>query len=329
VSVAPSIERAVPATSRRRSWQPIAVTASFAVLALVVLVRLRALDWDRLWAALRDIGPAPLALGVASGFGVVALQALRWWVVTRPVVRVRYREAFAALLVGGLLNAVLPARAGDLLRVQYLASRAGVSRATLYGTELIDFWTDKSGWLPAFALLGLTGVSPSWMHRALAVMTVIALGLLGGVLALRRRLRGAVGRAGWVGRFAAGLAASSPARLAVTALVLAALPWLWEALAITMVAGAASITLRPLDAFVLLTAFNLAMVVPIPGGLGVHEAATTTVLVSFGVPLERAVAFALVYHASQLLPYAMGGALALAASRRSDARARVMKTTPE
>ena len=308
-----------PRPRSRRSWVSLALTAGAIFIAVEVLLRLRALDRGRLAAAFGALGAAPLLLGIAGGFGVVALQALRWWVVTRPVLRVRYTEAYGALLVGGLLNAVLPARAGDLLRVQYLAERAKVSRATLYGTELVDFWTDKSGWLPAFALLGLTGSSPSWMYRALAVMAAIATALLAGVLVLRRRLRGAAATDGWKGRFAAGLGASSPARLAVTALLLAALPWAWEAFAIQQVAAVAGISLLPLQAFVLLTAFNLAMVVPVPGGLGVHEAASSAVLVSLGIPLERAIAFALVYHASQLVPYALGGALALVGWRRSPA----------
>ena len=308
-----------PRPRARRSWVPMALTAGAVILALEVLLRLRALDWGRLAGAFRALGATPFLLGLAGGFGVVALQALRWWVVTRPVLRVRYGEAYGALLVGGLLNAILPARAGDLLRVQYLAERAKVSRATLYGTELVDFWTDKSGWLPAFALLGLTGSPPSWMYRALMVMAVLATALFAGVLVLRRRLRAVTATDGWKGRFAAGLAASSPARLAVTALILAALPWLWEAFAIQQVASFGGISLLPLQAFVLLTAFNLAMVVPVPGGLGVHEAASTAVLVSLGVPLERAIAFALVYHASQLVPYALGGALALLGWRRSPA----------
>jgi uncharacterized membrane protein YbhN (UPF0104 family) len=311
--------RAFTGRVSRRSWVPIAITGGALLVALSVLLRLRALDWTRLESAFRALGARPLLMGIVAGFGVVALQSLRWWVVTRPVLRVGYGAAYGAMLVGGLFNAILPARAGDLLRVQYLATRARVSRATLYGTELVDFWTDKSGWLPAFTLLGLTGSPPFWMYRALAVMAAIATALLVGLLVLRRRLRSVTASDGWRGRFATGLAASSPARLAITALLLAALPWAWEAVAIQQVASAAAITLLPLHAFVLLTAFNLAMVVPVPGGLGVHEAASTAVLVSLGVPLERAIAFAVVYHASQLAPYVLGGALALVGRRRASA----------
>jgi uncharacterized membrane protein YbhN (UPF0104 family) len=265
----------------------------------------------RLLAALGAMGPMPLLLGAAGGCGVVALQSLRWWVVTRPVVRVRYGEALEAFLVAGLVNAVVPGRAGDLLRVQVLSARAQTSRATLLGSELIDFWIDKCGWLPAFAWLGLLGSSPAWMNRALAAVVALALALFGGVAGLRRVLRAGPARDGWRGRFAEGLVASSPLRIGVTTLTLAALPWLWEALATTRVAAAAGLELRPLQGFVVLTAFNLASVVPIPGNLGAHEAASTVALVSFGVPVERAVAFALVYHASQLLPYAVGGAAGL------------------
>jgi uncharacterized membrane protein YbhN (UPF0104 family) len=311
--------RAAMRPSARRTWIPIAMTGAALVTAVAALLRMRALDLSRLGAAFGALGAAPLQLGLVGGFGVVALQALRWWIVTRPVLRVGYGNAYQALLVGGLLNAVLPARAGDLLRVQYLAERARVSRATLYGTELIDFWMDKSGWLPAFALFALTGSPPSWMYRAVGAMGVLATGLFAGVLLLRRRLRGVTETDGWKGRFAAGLAASSPLRLAVTALLAAALPWMWEAVAIERVAAAGGISLLPLQAFVLLTAFNLAMVVPAPGGLGTQEAASSAVLLSLGVPLERAIAFAVVYHASQVIPYAVGGGLALLSWRRLSA----------
>jgi uncharacterized membrane protein YbhN (UPF0104 family) len=306
------------ASGSRRAVLPVVVGVAVVV---GILLALRALDAGRLASAFRDMGAAPLLLGAAGGFGVVSLQALRWWVVTRPVLRVRYGEVLEAFFAGGLVNAVLPGRAGDLLRVQVLSRRARVSGATLLGTELVDFWIDKFGWLPAFACLGLEGSPPAWMNRALSVTGGVALALLGCVFLLRRKLGASRGREGWRGRFAAGVVASSPLRLAATALTLAALPWVWEALAMTRVAAAAGLGLRPLQAFVVLIAFNLASVIAVPGNLGAHEAASTAVLVSFGVPVERAVAFALVYHLSQLLPYAAGGTVGLLRWRRQPSSA--------
>jgi uncharacterized membrane protein YbhN (UPF0104 family) len=291
-------------------WRPIALTVACVVVVLAVAMRLRTIEVAGFFGALRSAGVGAFAIGVLGGTVVVGLQALRWWVVTRPVLEVRYRDAFEALLVGGLVNALVPARAGDLLRVRYLGDRTGVSQATLLGTELIDFWTDKCGWLPAFALFALSGAPPAWMYRALALMGGLALVLLGGVVFVRRRM-GRTGIAqGWRRRFAMGLAASSARRLALTAFGLAALPWLWEAFVLGRVASVAGVSLSVLQAFVVLTAFNVATVVPVPGSLGAYEAASSLVLASFGASVERAVALSLVYHASQLTPYALGGAFA-------------------
>jgi uncharacterized membrane protein YbhN (UPF0104 family) len=280
------------------------------------VLRLRTIRPAVFFAALRFAGISAFVVGVIGGFGVVALQALRWWVVTRPVLRVRYRDAFEALLVGGLVNVLVPARAGDLLRVRYLSDRAGVSQATLFGTELVDFWTDKCGWLPAFALLATTGAPPHWMYRALALMGSLAVFFFGGLVLLRRHVDKRRLADGWRRRLARGIVASSPRRLASTALGLAALPWLWESIAIGRVASLAGLSLSVLQAFVVLTAFNVATVVPVPGNLGVYEMASTCVLASYGAPIEHAMALALVYHASQLTPYVLGGALVLVRWRR-------------
>lgn len=296
------------------------------VVVIATLARLHAMDVHGVGAALRSIGAGPLGLGVAGALGVAALQSLRWWIVTRPVVRVRYVAAYAIWFVAGLLNLVIPLRGGDLLRVQYLARRLGASPATLYGAEAVDALTDKSGWLPAFVALGLSGAPPAWMLRVVVAAGTIAVAFLGAVLLVRRRLAATTsgadpGGEGWQRRFARGLASSSPRRIAVAVGLFAALPWIWEALAIHCVAGAAGLSVAPLQAFVVLTAFNLALLLPVPGGVGVHEAASTAVLVSIGVPVDRAVAFAVAYHATQLAPYAVGGAVGLLLVRRAPFRA--------
>jgi len=261
-------------------------------------------------AALTSIGPIPLFFAMGTAVGVVALQALRWWYVTRPIRRVRYPDAFSAVLVGNVLNTFLPARAGDVLRVQHLSNRAGVSRAMLMGTELLDLWSDKCGWVPAFLLCVLVGHPPRWMYLAFLVMLGAAAAAVFLFLLLRPWLgRGAA--AGWRRNLVAGLTSSQPRRLAVAGLIFGALPWLWETLAIVLFARLAGIPLAPPQAFAVLTAFNLVIALPVPGSLGLHEAASSFALVSFGVSTERAIAFALLYHIGQVLPGVLGGAIAL------------------
>jgi len=266
---------------------------------------------SEIWLDLRRIGPAPALVGVASGLGVAGLQAARWRFISSAVLRIRYRDALAAILVGAFFNVVLPARAGDALRVDDLSRRAGLSRATLFGTELVDFVTDKAGWLPAFLLLLGTGKPPFWLSRVvlgllalLAILALLAFSLRGWVQALSTRTN-------WLGRLATGILANRPWRLALAAFVVAAAPWLFEAFALRAVAAIAAIPLSPLQAFAVLTAFNVATVVPTPGGLGPNEAASTAALLSFGVPSDRALIFAVMYHATQLVPALVVGGLLL------------------
>ena len=82
---------------------------------------------------------------VASGFVLFALQSLRWHAVMRPLLGLRYAEAYRAQVVGFMFNQLLPMRGGDLLRVQYLGRRTGKSRAAILGTEVVDRWLDLLG----------------------------------------------------------------------------------------------------------------------------------------------------------------------------------------
>ena len=306
-----TVPEGVPPRARLGGLRGVAIGVVCLVAVVAILFHQGTLDPARFGAALHAMGVLPLLVGLGGGVGVIALQTLRWWSLTRPVATLRYRDAFATVLVGGLLNTVLPAHAGDVLRVQYLSDRTGVGRATLLGTEVLDVWADKAGWLPAFALFAAMGSPPPWMYRGLAVMLGGAVVLLGALSIVRGRMRHAGGGSGLGARFSQALTRTSWRRLAFAGLGLGALPWVWEALAIQRVAAAAGVPLAALQAFVLLSAFNLASLVPVPGNVGTFEAASGSVLMSFGVPAETAIAFSLVYHLSQLLPYVIGGGLAL------------------
>src|SRR2546429_7902552 len=113
----------------------------------------------------------------------MALQALRWWMVMRPLLDLSYAQACRAMMVGFFFNVVLPARGDDLMRVQYLGKRAGVSRAKLLGTEIVDFWSDKWGWVAAFPLVCVLGTRPAWLFGAL-LLTGGAVSGVGALLAL-------------------------------------------------------------------------------------------------------------------------------------------------
>jgi uncharacterized membrane protein YbhN (UPF0104 family) len=270
--------------------------------------------------------PGPIAFAVAGGFVLLGFQSLRWWTVMRPVLPgLRYGHAYRAMLVGFFFNALLPMRGGDLLRVQYLGRRTGVSRAKLLGTEVVDFFSDKWGWVAAFPLICLLSLllpeherPPLWLFRALAGFACL-LGGTGTLLLLmasprwRYTLDGRPRGPVWLANLRDGFAAANWKRLLLVETVLAPLPWLWETLVIIVASRALDLGLSPMQAFGALTAWNMGTIIPSPGNAGSFEASGTLALGWLGVAPDKALAFVFLYHLAQVLPGMMAAAALLVA----------------
>lgn len=275
-----------------------------------------------LWAA---------AMCVGSGFVVLGLQALRWHLVMQPLLGLRYGQAYRAQIVGMMFNALIPARGGDLLRVQYLGRRTGKSRATILGTEIVDRWLDWWGWIPLFLILAAVHSFPSWMFDALAIFGgSLALWGVAMIILLRRGYRP---KAEWASKFydalRSGISAFSSGRTWLIAFFIAPLPWLWEAFILTEAARAFGIDLSFLMAFCVMVGFNLATVVPSPGAVGTIEAGGTAALAFFHVDHSKALAFMFVYHFAQLLPGIVGGVAVLVSEGERLFGARAVEEAPE
>jgi len=115
----------------------------------------------------------------------------------------------------------------------------------------------------------------------------------------------------WLRNLRDGFAVQQWKRLVWLETLVAPLPWLWETGVIWVAVKAFSISLTPMQAFAVLTAFNLATVVPSPGNIGSFESGGTVALIHFQVANATALAFTLVYHLTQVLPTMAVGALVL------------------
>jgi len=316
---------------RRPRWVSFLRTSGGIVLGIgsaVLVARLMGLRWSEVAVSLRNAHPLPLLAAVSGTFGLLALQALRWWWVVRPVLPLRYRDAFAAMLVASAFNVLIPARGGDVIRVQYLGKRTGTSRVTLLGTELLDYWSDKAGWILAFLLtcvvsaVGWREGPPTWLVHAIGILALLVLGSGGlAVIAQLPLLSRILPRLDpgprWLQKLRSGFAAHDRRSLLVVEILLAPLPWLWE-VPVVMIAGhAVGLSLSPMVAFALITAANLGTVVPVPGGAGSFEAAGAYALASAGVRHDVAFAFVLIYHLSLLLPMVVAGGGLVALQGRS------------
>jgi glycosyltransferase 2 family protein len=301
-----------PRQGLRRFWVRALVGLCAGLAAAAGVAAYLGISHRGLIATIHDVAVEPLLLAAAGGLILMGLQALRWWVVMRPLLTLTYGQAYRALMVGFAFNVLLPARGGDLLRVQYLGKRTGVSRAKLLGTEIVDFWSDKWGWVAAFPLVCLLGTPPAWLFRALLLIAAVVV-FVGAFLAL-------LGSGLWRGPRAPafvtnlrdGFAVNHWKRLLAVETLLAPLPWLWETFVIALAGHALGLDLTPMQAFAALTAFNVATAVPSPGNAGSFEAGGTLALAAFGVPKETALAFIFLYHLTQIVPGFVGGVLVLA-----------------
>jgi len=301
-----------PQQELRRFWFRALVGLCAGVAAAAGVAAYLGISQRELIARIHGVALEPLLLAAAGGLILMGLQALRWWLVMRPLLALTYGQAYRALMVGFAFNVLLPARGGDLLRVQYLGKRTGVSRAKLLGTEIVDFWSDKWGWVAAFPLVCLLGSPPAWLFRALLLIAGAVLGVGALLVLMGSGLWRGPRTPAFVANLRDGFAVNHWKRLLAVETLIAPLPWLWETFVIALAGHALGLDLSPMQAFAALTAFNVATAVPSPGNAGSFEAGGTLALVAFGLPKETALAFIFLYHLTQVVPGFIGGVLVLA-----------------
>lgn len=295
----------------RRAWLGIGVS----ILALVVL--LRGIQYDEVLQALKSVRLPYLAVAMIWLLASFVLMAFRWKYLLLPVKSVRIGPLLSTIIVGYFFNSILPARAGEVVRAHLLARRENCSAATIFATVVLEKVLDGLSLLLflAFSLLLIPG--PLWV-RSIAYLTgLIFLGCLVVLLGLAywrataMRLLSAMLRPlgsakeavlALAQSFAQGLESLRQPRAALMAVLLSLL--VWTSVALMFACGLLSFDIHlSLGAVMFVTAVvNLGLVVPAsPGYLGTYQLLSVAALALFGIDTNLALAFALLFHACQLL----------------------------
>jgi phosphatidylinositol alpha-mannosyltransferase len=303
-------------------WLGLVVSGAFAYLAVGHV------HVAEVWRGLASSTYWWLAPACAAIAASVFLKAVRWRYLFAPETRPGLRAATASMLVGYFFNMVLPARAGEAVRVVYLRRRAGASPVETAATVAVERLYDVLGLL-VMLLVASPWLPPiSWLRAAemvavglaLAVAAAAALFAVFGsrpLLSLARPLRALpfleperLELA--VGNLFRGLAAVRRPRLIAAALLWTFLSW--AALGVCVELALRGFHLRlPLGAALLvLVASNLSQVLPSsPSALGVFEASGLLALGAYGVAGAQALPCVLVLHAVNVLPFVAAGVLLL------------------
>jgi glycosyltransferase 2 family protein len=304
-----------------------------AALALVALFLYNVNLWGVIGAIARA-RPEWLALSLATTFASLAIRSLRWKFLLAPLGETTFANAFRATAVGFAASAVLPARAGEVIRPYFLARQAPVEQqgrltatgafATIILERLLDivtvlgllasfvfvFGTDRAAVNPTgFALLKWAGVSAAAVATTALVVLFVLAGdpeRLGRAMVrveqiLPSKLAGLV--AGLAEKFARGLGViRHPARL-LTALAWSLPLWLSIALGIWSMAMAFRLTIPFTGSFLMIALLTLGVAVPTPGAVGgFHEAFRVGATSFYGAPDEAAVGAAIVLHLFSTVP---------------------------
>lgn len=279
---------------------------------------------------------------LAAAFGVQGatwiFRAVRWKYLLSPLGRVSLGAVFEATFVGFAVIALLPARAGEVVRAYLLARRERLSASAAFATVVVERLLDLLTVLILFGAVVLVADPPAaaadrTIYLAMQTGgTLLGVGALAGLVVLfmlaghPERLsailaklshvlptRIAEGVASLGGRFATGLAIVRQPRRLLVSLLLSFPLWLAIALGIWWGALAFHMDVPFSGSLVLMAMLVVGVSVPTPGGVGgYHEAFRIGATMLYGAANDRAVSAAIVLHAISFVPITVIGLAAMA-----------------
>jgi len=274
--------------------------------AAVAAFYLRRMPFAEMARSLRGAQPLPVLLAALVYLGPNTAAKVRRWASLLDVLPRRGKgpgsfELARVLFASQAASNLLPARAGEAIRVVELHRRGygttGLVTVQLYEKVLEAASLCLLGGIAAVAAdTGIFHV-PSWLPA-----------ILGSALVLLLFAATRIGKPLHLGRSSAwahGFVWSCAADLA-------------DAAVLGLCLDAVGAGLPPVAWLVVLLAINAAILVPTtPGHVGVMEAGAVAALLALGVPADRALAGAVLYHAIQIVPGTALGLVSLPRLRRS------------
>jgi hypothetical protein len=317
LAVVRTAEAPAPPRASRRAAGLLGIVISVAVLAAVV------------WWALQQEAPtfptsadrlAELVAAILLYFVACAIRGERWHVLLlENGARPHRADTYGLIAVGYMGNNVLPARAGDALRVVLLAPRAETTARTVIGTLVAERLCDVLVLGALFALLAygvFSGSAVDLGGRLEVVAIVVAAALLLAVLAVALlHVRGHLRRIVDFLRPMAAATRNLRGRHGAEVLVLTVLVWSCEGLVWWLTAEAAGLGVNFVEALYLLALSSMVVLIPAgPGYAGTMDAAVVVGARALEASGSAALSYLLLLRFVLMVPIGLAG-LAVGAIR--------------
>ena len=296
--------------SRALAWVGLAVSA-LAVAAVV-------------WWASRQSAPrlphtGPQLAAVAGAVGLYAIatvvRAVRWRLLLADEgARAGRRDSLWLTCVGYAANNVLPARAGDAVRVVLMAPRAAASRRTVVGTLLAERLLDVAVLLVLFVVVGYGLLGQVGSGRA-ELVAGVAVGLAAFAVAGWRIARRSRRLHAFLAPIASATLGLRRAHHGLRLLGLTLVIWAIETGVWMSVAGAVGFGVDPIEGTYLVALASVFSMVPSgPAYAGTQDAAAILGVKALGGTGAQAVAYIVMLRFVIVVPITVVG-LALLATR--------------
>lgn len=300
------------ASKRRRSLLPL-------LGILVSVVSLAGVVW---WATKQEAPTFPSTAGqITALIGAIALYALatvvraeRWERLLKDEgAKPKRKDMYALTVIGYMGNNVLPARAGDAIRVFLAAPRADTSKRTVVGTLVAERLLDVAVLLVLFVVVGY-GLLGEVGGNSVELIAIIAIAAIAAAAVGWRFIRRNEKVHGLLAPLASATLGLRKAHHGLTLLALTILVWAIET-GVWMSTGAAvGFNMDPIEGMYMVALASVFSMIPSgPGYAGTQDAAVATGVKALGGTGGTAVSYMLMLRFVIVLPITVVGLILLVA----------------
>jgi uncharacterized protein (TIRG00374 family) len=292
--------------------------------ALFLWLAGRGIDWTQFGEALRQTQYIYLVPGVVFTMLGHFSRAVRWKFMMAPVKECTIRPLWAATAIAFMVNNLLPARLGELVRAFVIGRSQNVSRSASFATIVYERVVDVFVLIILlwFCMVRISG--PDWLARSAEILVVFNVALfllLWSMARWRNRFRTLIGRAvrpfppetrqrmhDSADAFVVGLGVVTRPASTLPIGLLSIAVWGCAVAGVWFCILAFGLDLPPLASVLMIVLISLGSMIPsAPAFLGTLQYACVIGLGVYGIDRSHALAFSAVYHATQFLPITAAG----------------------
>lgn len=289
------------------------------ISGIFLYLALRGIQWDVLFDVLRRTRFEYLVPAVVFTLLGHYSRAYRWKFMLLAVKPISTSSLFSATAIGFMANNLLPARLGEFVRAYVLGRRERISRTASFATIVYERIVDVFTLLALLWITLLNVPGPDWLRKSALWLLALNVLLLAAMLVMERCRNLVVKAVVRVSRpfkkdlqatimratdgFLSGLSGMTRVGT-ILPIALGSIPvWGFAMLGLYFCFGAIDMSPPLITSLVLVVLVSMGSMIPsAPAYIGTTQYACIVGLGFFGVGKSEALAYSILYHATQFFP---------------------------